>query len=96
MSEKMGEEGCEGERETAQVSSSVDVVVNVQWSQIRDPWLLGGSAPHRPYNPGRGPKAWPGQAGLVGLALAPSGLGKRDAGDERKSNLTALDTTQYT
>jgi hypothetical protein len=42
------------------------------------------SAPHRPYNPGRGPRAWPGQAGLVGLALAPSGLGKRDAGDEKK------------
>jgi hypothetical protein len=39
MGGKMGEERCEGERETAQVSSSV---VNVQWSQIRDPWLLGG------------------------------------------------------
>jgi hypothetical protein len=38
----MGEERCEGERETAQVSSSVGVVVNVQWSQIRDPWLFGG------------------------------------------------------
>jgi hypothetical protein len=37
----MGEERCEGERETAQVSSSVDVVVNIQWSQIRDPWLGG-------------------------------------------------------
>jgi hypothetical protein len=36
MSEKMGgrvgEESCEGERETAQVSSSVGVVVNIQWS----------------------------------------------------------------
>ena len=42
MGGKMGEERCEGERETAQVSSSVGVVVNVQWSQIRDPWLLGG------------------------------------------------------
>jgi hypothetical protein len=41
MGEKMGEEGCEGERETARVSSSVGVVVNVQWSQIRDPWLWG-------------------------------------------------------
>jgi hypothetical protein len=41
MGEKMGEERCEGERETAQVSSSADVVVNVQWSQIRDPWLGG-------------------------------------------------------
>ena len=41
MGEKMGEERCEGERETAQVSSSVGVVVNVQWSQIRDPWLRG-------------------------------------------------------
>jgi hypothetical protein len=38
---KMEEERCEGERETAQVSSSVGVVVNVQWSQIRDPWLGG-------------------------------------------------------
>jgi hypothetical protein len=37
MGEKMGEEGCEGERETAQVSSSIDVVVNVQWSQIQNP-----------------------------------------------------------
>jgi hypothetical protein len=34
MGGKMGEERCEGERETAQVSSSVGV--NVQWSQIRD------------------------------------------------------------
>jgi hypothetical protein len=42
MGGKMGEERCEGDRETAQVSSSVGVVVNVQWSQIRDPWLLGG------------------------------------------------------
>jgi hypothetical protein len=41
MGEKMGEERCEGDRETAQVSSSVGVVVNVQWSQIRDPWLFG-------------------------------------------------------
>ena len=41
MRGKMGEERCEGERETAQVSSSVGVVVNVQWSQIRDPWLWG-------------------------------------------------------
>jgi hypothetical protein len=39
MGGKMGEERCEGERETAQVSSSAGVVVNVQWSQIRDPWL---------------------------------------------------------
>jgi hypothetical protein len=51
--------------------------------------LLAGSgaqdsAPHRPYNPGRDPRAWPGQAGLGGLALAPSGLGKRDAGDKKK------------
>jgi hypothetical protein len=38
---KMGEERCEGERETAQFSSSVGVVVNVQRSQIRDPWLGG-------------------------------------------------------
>ena len=43
MGGKMGEERCEGERETAQVSSSVGVVVNVQWSQIRDPWLFGGT-----------------------------------------------------
>ena len=43
MGGKMGEERCEGERETAQVSSSVSVVVNVQWSQIRDPWLGGAS-----------------------------------------------------
>jgi hypothetical protein len=35
MGGKMGEERCEGEREAAQVSSSVGVVVNVQWSQIR-------------------------------------------------------------
>ena len=42
MGGKMGEERCEGERETAQVSSSVGVVVNVQSSQIRGPWLLGG------------------------------------------------------
>ena len=35
MGGKMGEERCEGDRETAQVSSSVGVVVNVQWSQIR-------------------------------------------------------------
>jgi hypothetical protein len=42
MGGKMGEERCEGDRETAQVSSSV--VVNVQWSQIRAPWLLGGDA----------------------------------------------------
>jgi hypothetical protein len=41
MGRKMGEERCKGERETAQVSSSVGVVVNVQWSQIRDPWLGG-------------------------------------------------------
>jgi hypothetical protein len=34
---KMGEERCEGERETAQVSSSIGVVVNRQLSQIRDP-----------------------------------------------------------
>jgi hypothetical protein len=47
MGEKMGEERCEGERETTQVSSSVGVVVNVQWSQIRDPWL-GGGTPFRP------------------------------------------------
>jgi len=37
MGGKMREEICEGERERAQVSSSVGVVVNVQWSQIRDP-----------------------------------------------------------
>ena len=42
MGGKMGEERCEGEREAAEVSSSVGVVVNVQWSQIRDPWLWGG------------------------------------------------------
>ena len=43
MGENMGEERYEGERGTAQVSSSLGVVVNVQWSQIRDPWLfLGG------------------------------------------------------
>ena len=47
MGGKIGEERCEGERETAQVSSSVCVVVNVQWSQIRDPWL-GGRRPFRP------------------------------------------------
>ena len=41
MGGKMGEERCEGERETAQISSSVGVVVNVQWSQIRDPWIGG-------------------------------------------------------
>ena len=41
MGEKMGEERCKGERETAQVSSSAGVVVNVQSSQIRDPWLGG-------------------------------------------------------
>ena len=41
MRGKMGEERCEGERETAQVSSSVGVVVNVQWSQFRDSWLEG-------------------------------------------------------
>jgi hypothetical protein len=34
MRGKMREERCEGER-AAQVSSSVGVVVNVQWSQIR-------------------------------------------------------------
>jgi hypothetical protein len=34
MERKIGEERCEDERETTQVSSSV---VNVQWSQIRDP-----------------------------------------------------------
>jgi hypothetical protein len=39
---KMGEERREGEREMAQVSSSVGMIVNVQWSQIRDPWLGGG------------------------------------------------------
>ena len=44
MGGEMGEERCEGDRETAQVSSSVGVVVNVQWSQIRAPWLLGGDA----------------------------------------------------
>jgi hypothetical protein len=44
MGGKMGEERCEGDRETAQVSSSVGVVVNVQWSQIRAPWLWGGDA----------------------------------------------------
>jgi hypothetical protein len=43
MGGKMGEERCEGDRETAQVSSSASVVVNVQWSQIRAPWLLGGT-----------------------------------------------------
>ena len=37
MGGKMGEERCESERETAQVSSFAGVVVNVQWSQIRDP-----------------------------------------------------------
>jgi hypothetical protein len=42
MGGEMGEERCEGDRETAQVSSSVGVVVNVQWSQIRGPWLFGG------------------------------------------------------
>ena len=36
MEGKMGEERCEGERETAQVSSSVAVVVDVQWPQMRD------------------------------------------------------------
>jgi hypothetical protein len=41
MGGKMGGERCEGERETAQVSSSVGVVVNVQWSQIRDSGLVG-------------------------------------------------------
>jgi len=41
MGGEMGEERCEGKRETAQVSSSVGVVVNVQWSQIRDPDLGG-------------------------------------------------------
>jgi hypothetical protein len=41
MGGKMGEERCEGEREAAQ-ASSVGVVVNVQWSQIRDPWLWVG------------------------------------------------------
>src|SRR2546423_1270691 len=41
MGGKMGEERCEGEREKAQVSSSVGMVVNVQTSQIRDPWLEG-------------------------------------------------------
>jgi hypothetical protein len=40
---KMGEERREGEREMAQVSSSVGMIVNVQWSQIRDPWLGGGT-----------------------------------------------------
>ena len=43
MGGRMGEESCEGERETAQVSSSVGVVVNIQWSQIRDPWLGGNT-----------------------------------------------------
>ena len=41
MGEKMGEERREGERETRiqlQVSSSVGVVVNIQRSQMRDPW----------------------------------------------------------
>jgi len=41
MGGKMGEERCEGKRETAQVSSSIGVVVNVQWLQIRDPGLGG-------------------------------------------------------
>jgi hypothetical protein len=36
MGGKMGEERCEGEKETAQVSSSVAVVVDVQWPQMRD------------------------------------------------------------
>jgi hypothetical protein len=39
MRGKMREERCEGERETAEVFSFIGVVVNVQWSQIRDPWL---------------------------------------------------------
>jgi hypothetical protein len=43
MGGKMGEERCEGDRETAQVSSSVGVVVNVQWSQIRAPGFWGGT-----------------------------------------------------
>lgn len=34
---------CEGKRETSQVSLSVGVVVNVQGSQIRDPWLGEGT-----------------------------------------------------
>jgi hypothetical protein len=42
MGRKMGEERCEGERKTAQVSSSVSMVVNIKWSQIRDPWRFGG------------------------------------------------------
>jgi hypothetical protein len=41
MGEKIEEERCDGERETAQVSSSVGVVANVQWSQIRNLWLWG-------------------------------------------------------
>jgi len=49
MGGKMGEERCEGESETAQVSSSVGVLVNVQWSQIRDPWLWGRGGP--PFGP---------------------------------------------
>jgi hypothetical protein len=47
MEGKMGEERCEGERETAQVSSSVGVVTNVQRSQFRDPWL--GGIPFGPF-----------------------------------------------
>ena len=39
MGGNMGEERCEGKREMALVSSSVGVVVNIQWSRIRDPWL---------------------------------------------------------
>ena len=47
MGGKMGEERCEGDMETAQVSSSVGVVVNVQWSQIRDLGFGEGGATFR-------------------------------------------------
>jgi hypothetical protein len=48
MGGKTGEEGCKAERETARVSLPVGVVANIQWSQIRDPWLWGGETPFGP------------------------------------------------
>ena len=64
-------------------------------SRAGRPYELLASAPNRPYNPGRDLSAWPGRPGLVGLVLAPSRLGKRDAGEEKKWNLTTLSSIQY-
>jgi hypothetical protein len=88
----------------ANVNPCWQLLKNFDWA-IADPFrgidsigqgvCIQSSAPNRPYNPGRDLSAWPGRPGLVGLVLPPSRLGKRDAGEEKKRNLTTLSSIQY-